>query len=575
MDTAIITGAASGVGLSIAKKLVENGFRVYGLGGNYADCPYQNKDFIPLPCDLGDPLQVDRRLENILEKEGGVLVVVNNAKRYLTKPLEESTTAELQSALQVNLLCPLQILRSCLPHLRHLQGYVINITVNTWEFARGGPVGAASSGGLRWLSDVLFEENRDFGVKVTTLFPQSNRRRPDGAPPPPADHPSSAIDPEVVAEAVFDIIFNKSGNTFTELVLRPQRFIEKPAPAPWQIPFATPSSELLTTPYTPQAAPALRTLSANMEAEATALYGPPLVQEPETPKRRPSRSTAASLVENLEDQSAADDDADDDDRFPTSQEDSEDLIEPEEPDDPDAGEEPADEVKKPPAAKAKPVPKTRPAAPGKKAPLPPRKDPPVSKTPPPSSVPISKASDYVSREELDEMGPISFKPARKTPAVRRGSRHRKNTAAEIQIAAIVPPAPEPASEPPTAIAAVTGPPTIVPDEAISPPLANDSTAPAPAPAPAEPITAIEPAVQPPAEPTANVPTAEPVETPLAVAEAPAPEEIPPPAPIVIEEVPAPVTPPSLVEPSPPAAPGEKSPPTGPEKSPSRKIRRNR
>ena len=40
MEIAIVTGAASGVGLAVARKLVDLGYRVYGLGGNYQDtCP--------------------------------------------------------------------------------------------------------------------------------------------------------------------------------------------------------------------------------------------------------------------------------------------------------------------------------------------------------------------------------------------------------------------------------------------------------------------------------------------------------------------------------------------------------
>ena len=237
MDIALITGAASGVGLAIARKLVETGYRVYGLGGNYADTQFKHRDFIPVPCDLSSSADLEREVSAILSREGGVSLLVNNAKRYLQKPLEACTAAEIDSVLKINLHCPLHLVRLTLPSLRRLQGNVINITVNCASNSRGGTVGAAANGGLRWMSEVLFESERDNGVKVTSIFPQTN--------PPPAEargvpfgHSSQTlIDPEIVAAAVASIVNERSGNIVTELVIRPRRTVEKPIPPPATIPY--------------------------------------------------------------------------------------------------------------------------------------------------------------------------------------------------------------------------------------------------------------------------------------------------------------------------------------------------
>ena len=42
MDVAIVTGASTGLGAAISRKLLELGFRVYGLGGNYTQMPFNN-----------------------------------------------------------------------------------------------------------------------------------------------------------------------------------------------------------------------------------------------------------------------------------------------------------------------------------------------------------------------------------------------------------------------------------------------------------------------------------------------------------------------------------------------------
>ncbi len=258
MDVAIVTGAASGVGLTIARHLIDLGMKVYGLGGNYAETPYQNHHFIPVPCDLSDMLQLEARVNTILEKEESVFVLVNNAKRFLSKPFDVCTAVEMDSVLKINLLCPLLLIRMLLPGLCRLRGFIINITVTQMDLCRGGPVGAAASGGMRWMSDVLFEELRDNGVKVTNIFPQPNRVRPDlPRQNPPLENPSSIIDPEVVAAAVVDIINTKSGNIISEMILRPQRYLERAIPPPVVIPYPQPSRELEVQPFTPATAKAL------------------------------------------------------------------------------------------------------------------------------------------------------------------------------------------------------------------------------------------------------------------------------------------------------------------------------
>lgn len=267
-----MTGASSGVGLAIARRLVELGLRVYGFGGNYTETPYHDSHFIPVTCDLSNPLQIEEKIDWILEREGTVLALVNNAKRYLPKSLDESTPAELQSVLAINLLCPLVMAKQLLPGLRKTRGYIINISVNNPEHARGGPAGAAASGGLRWMSEVLFEEERDYGVKVSTIFPQPNRRRADmpqqsGNLP---DHPNSQIDPDAIAQAVVDIISSKSGNLLAEVVIRPQRYIEKATPPAVTLPYPQPLKDLDQQPYGPSTAKALLAASAQARAEEEA-----------------------------------------------------------------------------------------------------------------------------------------------------------------------------------------------------------------------------------------------------------------------------------------------------------------
>ena len=169
MDIAIVTGASSSLGLAISRRLIQLGFRVYGLGGDYKDCSLNNVNFRPMACDLSDPAAVEAACRRIVEAEKGVFLVVNNAKYFGQHAFMEMTTPEIERILRINLLCPLVIIRTLAASLKELQGYIIQLGAPYAETSRGGAAGAAASGGLKWMGDLLFHELRSHGVKVCHL----------------------------------------------------------------------------------------------------------------------------------------------------------------------------------------------------------------------------------------------------------------------------------------------------------------------------------------------------------------------------------------------------------------------
>lgn len=270
MDAAVVTGAATGVGLAIARRLITMGLRVYGLGGNYNETPFSHEGFIPMACDLGDAALVEERIRTIIEREGAIFALVNNAKRYPQAPFGALRAEEIEAILKVNLLCPMVMAQAALEGLIRVQGYVVNIASTQPELSRGGCVGAAAAGGLQWFGESLFEELREGGVKVTTIFPRSNRYRPEGSPPPPRERPQSAIDPERVAEAVALVVGNTSGNVLSEIILRPNRVTELAVPPPAHLPYPPPDSQDLTTqPISERTARALARSSERMRLAAS------------------------------------------------------------------------------------------------------------------------------------------------------------------------------------------------------------------------------------------------------------------------------------------------------------------
>jgi NAD(P)-dependent dehydrogenase (short-subunit alcohol dehydrogenase family) len=248
MDIAVVTGASSGLGLVISRRLLSLGFRVYGLGGNYNDFPLQNVEFRPVPCDLADAGLVEHKAREILAKENAVAVLVNNAKLYPADSMIDGAGGEFARSLNINLLCPLILIRTFLPGLKRVRGKVVTINAATPETSRGGPAGAASAGGLRWMTEVLFHEFRDHGVTFSSVSPEPNRWRPSDAPRPKNESPQSVIDPQAVADAIETIVQQSRGNVVTEIVLRPERLIESTVPSMREVPYPKPQPIPYTVP---------------------------------------------------------------------------------------------------------------------------------------------------------------------------------------------------------------------------------------------------------------------------------------------------------------------------------------
>lgn len=248
MDIAIVTGASSSLGLAISRRLIQLGFRVYGLGGDYAECPLKNVNFKPMACDLADPKAVEDACNAIVEKEKGVYVLINNAKFFGRNTFSEMSNDEMERVLRINLLCPLVMIRTLAKSLMSLQGFLIQLGSSCTETSRGGPVGAAASGGLKWMGEVLFQDLRDHGVKVCHLSPEPNRGRDPRLSPRPGARMEASIDPEAVAQAIEQILQSPFGNIVTEMVLRPLRVREPehepvvrlPYPQPKPVPYTVP-----------------------------------------------------------------------------------------------------------------------------------------------------------------------------------------------------------------------------------------------------------------------------------------------------------------------------------------------
>jgi NAD(P)-dependent dehydrogenase (short-subunit alcohol dehydrogenase family) len=123
----LVTGASSGIGKSIATHLSDNNYTVYGTSRNPSR--YPDSDFTLLALNVQDQESINETVNAIIEKEGQLDVLINNAGVGITGPMEETPMDQVEHAMNTNFFGPLRVLQAVMPQMRKQKsGRVINIT---------------------------------------------------------------------------------------------------------------------------------------------------------------------------------------------------------------------------------------------------------------------------------------------------------------------------------------------------------------------------------------------------------------------------------------------------------------
>lgn len=176
-----ITGASKGLGLALVKRLLDEGYRVAATSRNLKQLidavNVESKNFLPLEVDLTKDESVKESLEKTVQIFHSVDVVVNNAGYGIGGAIEELTDEETRSSFDVNVFGTLNVIRNVMPYLREQQsGHIINISsIAGFAAGTGWSIYAATKFAIVGLSEVLAEDVKEFGVKVTVVMPGAFR----------------------------------------------------------------------------------------------------------------------------------------------------------------------------------------------------------------------------------------------------------------------------------------------------------------------------------------------------------------------------------------------------------------
>ena len=172
--TVLITGCSSGIGRATARAFTDEGWTVYATARNPADIETLGEQGCELATlDVTDPDDVDRVVDRILDEEGAIDALVNNAGYGQFGPIEDVTTETLHAQFDVNVYGPHRLIRAVLPAMRRERdGTIINVSSVAGRVSfPGGGVYSGSKFALEAMSDALRNEVREFGVDVVVVQP--------------------------------------------------------------------------------------------------------------------------------------------------------------------------------------------------------------------------------------------------------------------------------------------------------------------------------------------------------------------------------------------------------------------
>jgi NAD(P)-dependent dehydrogenase (short-subunit alcohol dehydrogenase family) len=171
----LVTGASSGIGLACATYLAGRGYRVYGTSRRAGAA--QEGSVAMLVADVTDDRSVEQAVAAVLDREGRLDIVVNNAGMGIAGPVENTSIEEAKRQIEVNFFGAFRVCRAVLPAMRSQRsGYIVNIG------SIGGLIAipyqalySASKFALEGLSESLRMEVRPFGVKVVVIEPGDHK----------------------------------------------------------------------------------------------------------------------------------------------------------------------------------------------------------------------------------------------------------------------------------------------------------------------------------------------------------------------------------------------------------------
>jgi NADP-dependent 3-hydroxy acid dehydrogenase YdfG len=217
----IVTGGSSGIGMAMIDSYLNEGALVVNWSRTAPD-GIESDRFLHLSCDITSEEDVQRCAQSSIEFLGGTDVLINNAGMGIYGNVVEMSSSDWRKMFDVNVHGLFYATKAILPSMiQQSSGHVINIaSIAGLNGVRGMAGYVGTKHAVRGISHSLFQEVREHGIKVSTVYPGSVQTRFFDDIPKWDAH-EHMMQPEDIAKSVMELI-NTSPNYFpVDLEVRP------------------------------------------------------------------------------------------------------------------------------------------------------------------------------------------------------------------------------------------------------------------------------------------------------------------------------------------------------------------
>lgn len=223
-----VTGASRGIGKAISLRIAKMGHNLFLLGRDEqalqevaGECTAMDVTVGYLAGELTDESYLDSALKTAAKAHGDIDVLVNNAGTARRESMQDADIDAWRQIMDLNFTAVVYLSRQVLPSMiERGSGSIVNIS------SISGRTGAASNGvycaskhALNGLSECMYEDVRDHGIKVSSIMPGFVDTSLTGSMGLKSGNMMASED---VADAVEYVLSASSRCCPTEIVLRPQ-----------------------------------------------------------------------------------------------------------------------------------------------------------------------------------------------------------------------------------------------------------------------------------------------------------------------------------------------------------------
>ncbi len=209
---AIVTGASGGIGEVMVKKLSKEGLSLV-LAARRLEVLAKLKETLPnkdkvlcIKCDVTKREDLENLINKSIESFGKVDILVNGAGVSSQYPFWEQPPEDIEKIMYTNYYSYVMLSRLLVNHMKEKGGgHIVNITSGSVMVdppPRNFIVYTSLKVALRAFAKGLFWEMRDFGIKVTSIFPGVTRTPLTGKLKEVSQEKSRLMEPESIADTV-------------------------------------------------------------------------------------------------------------------------------------------------------------------------------------------------------------------------------------------------------------------------------------------------------------------------------------------------------------------------------------